>query len=102
MSDAAPAPRTIRLVRPRPSLLTNRGIWKQAIYVLAFLTYLCSFLFFGLAAADVREEGPTLTAMFDMVVALYFLIQVLFLFALSIVVERRKQKVSIDFPDRRS
>ena len=102
MSEASSAPRTIRLVRPRPSLLTNRGVWKQAIYAMAFLTYLCSFLFFGLAAAVVRQEGPTMTAMFDMVVALYFLLQVLFLFALSYVVERRRRTIAIDFPDRRS
>ncbi len=35
--------------RPRfgSRLLGNRGIWKEAIFVTAFLTYLCSFLFFG-------------------------------------------------------
>jgi hypothetical protein len=34
-------------------------------------------------------------------VALYFLVQVIFLFVLSGVVERRRQSHPIDFPDRR-
>jgi hypothetical protein len=83
-------------------LLGNRQLWKNAIYTVAFVTYLCSFLFFGLAIADVRELGVTIDAMFDLVVALYFLIQVIFLFVLSGVVERRRQSHPIDFPDRRS
>ena len=66
------------------------------------ITYLCSFLFFGLAIADVRESGGTITAIIDLIVALYFLVQVIFLFVLSGVVERRRQIQPIDFPDRRS
>ena len=38
-------------------LLANRQLWKNAIYALALITYLCSFLFFGLAVADVRDTG---------------------------------------------
>ena len=92
-----------RTSRPAENgLLNNRRIWKQAIYSIAFLSYLSSFLFFGLAAAAVTQSGPTLTAMFDLVVALYFLIQVVFLFVLSWFVERRRQNLPIDFPDRRN
>jgi len=83
-------------------LLANRQLWKNAIYSIALITYLCSFLFFGLAIADVRESGGTITALIDLIVALYFLVQVIFLFVLSGVVERRRQKQPIDFPDRRS
>ena len=92
-------------VRPAPvvqaTLLTNRGLWKQVIYATAFITYLSSFLFFGLAAAAVTQSGPTMTAIFDMVVALYFLFQVIFLFLLSWFVERRRQNLPITFRDRR-
>jgi hypothetical protein len=83
-------------------LLANRQLWKNAIYSIALITYLCSFLFFGLAIADVRESGATLTGLIDMIVALYFLVQVIFLFVLSGVVERRRQSQPIDFADRRS
>jgi hypothetical protein len=82
-------------------VLANRQVWKQAIYSIALLSYLCSFLFFGLAVADVKQTGGTLTAVIDLLVALYFLIQVIFLFVLSGVVERRRQSQPIDFPDRR-
>lgn len=90
-----PAPRW--LIR----LLANRQLWKNAIYTIAFLTYLCSFLFFGLAIADIREEGAGLAALIDLTVAMYFLVQVIFLFVLSGVVERRRQSQPISFPDRR-
>jgi hypothetical protein len=82
-------------------LLANRQIWKNAIYSLALITYLCSFLFFGLAVGNVRETGGSLMAVIDLVVALYFLVQVIFLFMLSGVVERRRQSQPIAFPDRR-
>ena len=87
---------------PLNRLLANRQLWKNTIYSLAFLTYLCSFLFFGLAIADVRESGGTMTALIDLIVALYFLVQVIFLFVLTGVVERRRQNQPIDFADRRS
>jgi uncharacterized PurR-regulated membrane protein YhhQ (DUF165 family) len=79
----------------------NRSVWKRTIYSIALLSYLCSFLFFGLAVADVRQAGGTLTAVIDLLVALYFLVQVVFLFVLSGIVERRRQNQPIDFPDRR-
>ena len=82
--------------------LANRGIWKNAIYAIALITYLCSFLFFGLAVGNVRETGGSLTTVIDLIVALYFLVQVIFLFVLSGVVERRRQSQPIDFPDRRT
>jgi hypothetical protein len=83
-------------------LLANRQLWKNAIYSIAMITYLCSFLFFGLAIAEVRSSGGTMTALIDLIVALYFLVQVIFLFVLSGVVERRRQNQPIDFPDRRN
>jgi hypothetical protein len=98
-------PEPIELPRPPGRLnrlLANRQVWKQAIYSIAFITYLCSFLFFGLAIADVRDLGATMDALIDLVVALYFLVQVIFLFVLSGVVERRRQSQPIDFPDRRT
>lgn len=82
-------------------LMANRKVWKRAIYSIALLSYLCSFLFFGLAVANVRQVGGDVTAVIDLLVALYFLIQVIFLFVLSSVVERRRQTQPIDFPDRR-
>jgi hypothetical protein len=93
-----------RTAEPRglSRLLANRQLWKNAIYSIALITYLCSFLFFGLAIADVRESGGTITAVIDLIVALYFLVQVIFLFVLSGVVERRRQAQAIDFPDRRA
>ncbi|TMD23857.1 MAG: hypothetical protein E6I99_05015 [Chloroflexi bacterium] len=100
-------PHPIELPRqPAPGwlnrLLANRQLWKNAIYSVAFVTYLCSFLFFGLAIADIRESGGTLAAVIDLIVAMYFVVQVIFLFVLSGVVERRRQTAPIDFPDRRA
>jgi uncharacterized membrane protein len=102
MSDPAPELAALPLDAHKHSVVANRGIWKQAIYATAFLTYLCSFLFFGLAVAAVGQGAPTATAVFDILVALYFLVQVIFLFVLSWFVERRRQLVPIDFPDRRT
>ena len=82
-------------------LLADRQLWKNAIYSIAFITYLCSFLFFGLAIADIRESGGTIAAVIDLIVAMYFVIQVIFLFVLSGAVERRRQHQPINFPDRR-
>jgi hypothetical protein len=93
--DAAPSPRGLN------RLLANRQLWKNAIYSIALITYLCSFLFLGLAVGNMRETGGSLTAVIDLIVALYFLVQVIFLFVLSGVVERRRQSQPIAFPDRR-
>jgi hypothetical protein len=82
-------------------LLANRQLWKNAIYSIALITYLCSFLFFGLAVGNIRQTGGSLMAIIDLIVALYFLVQVMFLFVLSGVVERRRRSQPIDFPDRR-
>jgi len=81
--------------------MANRKIWKRAIYSIALLSYLSSFLFFGLAVANVRHTGGDMEAIIDLMVALYFLVQVIFLFVLSGLVERRHQSQPIDFPDRR-
>ncbi len=83
-------------------LLANRQLWKNAIYSIALITYLCSFLFFGLAVGNMRETGGSVTTVIDLIVALYFLLQVIFLFVLSGVVERRHRNEPIDFPDRRT
>lgn len=83
-------------------LLANRQLWKNAIYSLALITYLCSFLFFGLAVGNMRETGGTVTTVIDLIVATYFLLQVIFLFVLSGVVERRHRNEPIHFPDRRT
>jgi hypothetical protein len=48
-----------------------------------------------------RETGGSLTTVIDLIVALYFLVQVIFLFVLSGVVERRRRNEPIHFPDRR-
>jgi hypothetical protein len=99
------APEPIQLQRPRQGwlgrVLANRQLWKNAIYSIALITYLCSFLFFGLAVGNMRETGGSLTTVIDLIVALYFLVQVIFLFVLSGVVERRHKSQPIDFPDRR-
>lgn len=97
MSQTQPTAR-LRLVS---RLFGNRGLWKEAIFVTAFLTYLCSFLFFGLAAAETAQNGASLTGIMDLVAAIYFLLQVIFLFMLAWFVERRRQKQWIEFPDRR-
>jgi hypothetical protein len=82
-------------------LFNNRRVWKQAIYSLAFLSYLCSFLFFGIGAAAVLHGEAIQNASLDMLVAIYFLVQVIFLFVLSWTVERRRHSMPIHFPDRR-
>ena len=87
--------------QPAGGLLSNRRIWKEAIYALAFLTYVCSFLFFALAVDDIVHGEDTIKGVFDILVALYFLVQVIFLFILSWFVERRRQHLPIQFPDRR-
>jgi hypothetical protein len=101
LKRAAVEPSDPRGPRGLNRLLANRQLWKNAIYSIALLTYLCSFLFFGLAVGNMRETGGSLTTVIDLIVALYFLLQVVFLFALSSVVERRRQSQPIDFPDRR-
>ena len=96
----------IKLRRPaKPGLLdrllADRQLWKIAIYSIALVTYLCSFLFFGLAILDVGRTGGSITTIVDLIVAIYFLTQVIFLFVLSGVVERRRQAMKIEFADRR-
>ena len=83
-------------------LLFDRGLWKQAIYAVAFLTYLASFLFFVLGLSAFAHGGQLAVAVIDLLVGLYFLTQVIFLFVLSWFVERRRQRLAIGFPDRRS
>jgi len=90
---------SVRRASRRPNrFLTNRRLWKDAIYGIAFLTYACSFLFFVLAVAQVRQSGATMLAVIDLIVALYFLVHVIFLFLLSDIVERRRQSLPIASP----
>lgn len=95
----------IRLRRKSPSLLdrllANRRAWKVTIYSISLVTYLCSVLFFALGIIDAQRNGGSMTTIIDLVVAMYFLVQVIFLFVLSGVVERRHQAMKIDFADRR-
>jgi hypothetical protein len=99
-----PLERLSRVAEPRGlnRLLANRQLWKNAIYGIALITYLCSFLFFGLAVGNMRETGGSVTTVIDLIVAGYFLVQVIFLFVLSGVVERRRRSEPIGFPDRRN
>jgi membrane protein implicated in regulation of membrane protease activity len=83
-------------------LLYDRSLWKQAIYAVAFLTYLASFLFFVLGVVAFAHGGQLAVAVMDLLVGLYFLVQVIFLFVLSWFVERRHHRQAIGFPDRRS
>ena len=89
----------------KPSLLdrflADRRLWKIAIYSISLMTYLCSVLCCALGLIDARRTGGSMTTVVDLAVALYFLVQVIFLFVLSGVVERRHQPMKIDFPDRR-
>src|SRR5256712_11618906 len=78
-------------------LLANRQLWKNAIYSVAFITYLCSFLFFGLAIADIRETGGVLAAVVDLMVAMDFVVQGVFLFVLTGVGGRRREDPPIHF-----
>ena len=96
MSSTRPA----RRLRPG-RLLHDRGLWKQAIYAVAFLTYLASFLFFVLGVVAFAHGRQLAVAVMDVLVGLYFLTQVIFLFVLSWFVERRRQRLAIGFPDRR-
>jgi TM2 domain-containing membrane protein YozV len=100
MSELASRRPAVPLKTPN-RLLANRRIWKDAIYALALLTYVCSFLFFGLGVAQFRGRSIS-TAVLYILVAIYFLIQVIFLFILSWVVERRRNTIKIDFADRRN
>ena len=50
---------------------------------------------------DVRKTGGSIVSVIDLIAAIYFLTQVIFLFVLSGVVERRRLSQKIDFPDRR-
>lgn len=103
-------PALAQFPQPRPAAspgwlnraLANRQLWKSAIYTIAFVTYLCSFLFFGLAIADVRQADGSGLAVIHLLVAMYFLVQVIFLFVLTGVVERRRQSQPIEFQDRRT
>src|SRR2546428_11884784 len=83
-------------------LLANRQLWKNAIYSIALITYLCSFLFFGLAVGNMRETGGSGTTAIDLIVGMYFRLQVIFLFVLSGVVGLRHRGGPTALPVRRS
>ena len=55
--------------------------WRSAVALTALLTYLVSGLFLGLAVVQFKSGAPT-TAVMDLLVAIFFTLQVVFLFAL--------------------
>jgi len=81
-------------------LLRDRALLKQIIFGLSLLTYLVSFVFLALGIAALRRGGGA-DAIIDFTLSFYFLLQVLFLFALTFVVDRRRAYRPITFSDRR-
>ncbi len=82
------------------NLFRDRGLLKQVVFCLAVITYIVSFLFFALGILALRRGAGTDAAV-DFVMSFYFLFQVLFLFALTFIIDRRRAQRPIAFPDRR-
>ena len=78
----------------------NRLIWKQLNYFLASISYVLS-LGLVLVALTILVQGQTLLAIFATVFALYFLQQGVYILIASEIVERRRSREPIGFPDRR-
>ena len=58
-------------------------MWRNAVQVTAFLSYLTAFLFFVLAIYAFRNHSAAAaTATMDLLVAIYFTLQVIFVFSL--------------------
>ncbi len=81
-------------------IFRDRALLKQVVFGLAIITYMVSFLFFALGIVAVRSDA-TANALLDFVMSFYFLFQVIFLFALTFVIDRRRGQRPINFPDRR-
>ncbi len=95
-------PLSVRFGGSAKRLLAHRGLWKEVNYAFAIVTYLCSCLFFVVGLRELIASGATMKVTDDLLVALWFLLQGVFLFALTWVVERRRQDTPIGFPDRRN
>ncbi len=81
-------------------LFRDRALLKQVVFAMAMITYMVSFLFFALGIAALRSDAAA-NALLDFVMSFYFLFQVIFLFALTFVIDRRRAQRPIDFPERR-
>ena len=58
-------------------------MWRNAVQLTAFFSNLAAFLFFVLAVNEFRSgSAAAATASMDMLVAIYFTLQVIFLFTL--------------------
>lgn len=82
------------------NLFRDRALLKQVVFCLAVVTYLVSFIFFALGV-HALAEGALGNAIVDFLLSFYFLFQVLLLFALTFIIERRRTKQPIAFADRR-
>ncbi len=80
----------------------NRGVWKEVDYVLASFSYLLSIILIVVALMLVAKDGVTLRAVFVTLLALYFLQQGVYTVMVSAIVERRRSREPIKFPDRRN
>ncbi len=80
----------------------NRGLWKELDYVLASCSYLLSIVLIVVALTLVAKDGVTLQAVLVTLLALYFVQQGIYIMIVSAVVERRRSREAINFPDRRN
>jgi heme/copper-type cytochrome/quinol oxidase subunit 4 len=80
----------------------NRGLWKEVDYLLASFSYLLSIILVVVALMLVAKDGVTLRAVFVILLALYFLQQGVYTVMVSAIVERRRSREPIKFPDRRN
>jgi len=80
----------------------NRGLWKELDYVLASFSYLLSMVLIVVALLLVAQDGVTLRAVLATLLALYFLQQGIYIMIVSAIVERRRSREPINFPDRRN
>lgn len=95
-------PSSVRFGGAAKRLLAHRGLWKEVNYAFAIVTYLCSCLFFVVGLRELIGSGASMKVTDDLLVALWFLLQGVFLFGLTWVVERRRRGSPISFPDRRN
>jgi uncharacterized membrane protein HdeD (DUF308 family) len=80
----------------------NRRLWKEVDYVLASFSYLLSLILIVVALTFVAQDGVTLRAVLATLLALYFLQQGVYIMIVSAVVERRRSREPINFPERRN
>jgi heme/copper-type cytochrome/quinol oxidase subunit 4 len=80
----------------------NRGLWKELNYLLASFSYLLSIILIVVALRIVAQDGVTPGAVFATLIALYFLQQGVYIVIVSAIVERRRSREPIKFPDRRN